>query len=151
MVANSSNFQTWTGTANATDAMTYVHYNLATTFDKPYAVTQWAENFRRIKHAGGSRNRYRTEGDLILMFRDSITETNEADEAKTFMNTVGAIIEDMEAISGTATGLDVQEYALEDGPWRPEEDEVKSLEDGSGNLIGDYYHVAFRIIYNSGV
>jgi len=137
-VAGSSNFQTWVGAANATEALARVYPILTDTLTLPLAAVDFADNFRRSLFASDVRNWFKQEGDLAVLFRASIdSEHNEADAAYTFLNSVGAIISDMEALAGKPGYLDISGITVDAGPQRPLEDEKKT--------IGDFYEIIFRI------
>ena len=102
------------------------------------AVIDWADDLRRTAIAGGDRNHFGQEGSLNLLLRGSIDSSHDdADAAFAFLNTVGDIIEEMEALSGTAGYLGFVSTSVVQGPSRPLEDEQ--------NTVGDYYEIILRI------
>ena len=140
-VAGSSNFQTWVSAGNATAALARVYPIFSTSYTLPMAAVDFAENFQRSMHAGGARNWFTQEGDLALLFRGSVNAAHdEADAAYTFLNTIGAVLSDMEALAGTAGYLNIISMILDEGPQRPLEDEKAT--------IGDFYEVIFRVGYD---
>lgn len=137
-IADSAAFRTWVGAADQAAALAKVYPVLTTATTPPFAVVDWAENFRRLKVAGGTRNFFRQEGDLTVLFRGAVNAAHDdADAAYTFLNTVGAILAEMEALAGTAGYLDITGITLVDGPSRPLEDEKQSF--------ADFYQAIYRV------
>ena len=137
-IASSSSFQTWTGTASEALAKPRVHVSFAdNTATLPLTVVYWAPQYQRIRHASDNRSYFSGAGALRLLFRDAVTETDETEAAYDFMNEVGAVLADMEAVSGSPTYLDITSIILIEGPARPEESERDTL--------GDFYAVMFNV------
>lgn len=132
-IAGSTSFRTWTGTANEAAALVRVHAvenrTALGSADMPFAVVNWLPDYRRIGHADGSARQFRQEGSLMVTFRGEIVSPNaaEPDAAYSFLNNVGAVMNDMEALSATATYLSISGMTFINPPHRPEEDEVKEL------------------------
>lgn len=129
-VAGSASFRVWVGVDadDAAGALARVYpFQTGAATVRPFAVVEWARSYTRKRRAGGSRNWFEASGALLLTFRETLTEADPADAGFAFGNQVGAIIEEMEELAGTAGYLDIQESRLVEGPWRPEEDEVKAI------------------------
>ncbi len=146
-IAGSSSFRTLVGAANATAALAFVHAfsasgsQLAASF---FAVVEFGEDWARTMHAGGSNNFFESESSsLQVLFHQKVTKADDVDAAYEFTNDIGAIISDMEQLSGTAGFLDIQETRLIEGPYRPEEDEARS------QTNGDFYRILLRVDYAS--
>lgn len=127
------------GGSDYTDENTEIVVDLPT---HPFAVIMWADNWARVMEAAGDRNHFIQEGDLLLVLRASVSESHdEADALFTFTNSVGAIIEDMEALAGTAGYLNITGMSFEEQPQRPLEDEIDTL--------SDFYRTVLRIQFSS--
>lgn len=138
-IAGSETFQAWVGAEDAAGALDSVHIvALRSGFTLPFAVIDWTKSFTRTKLAGGVRNHFEQAGDLALIFRAAVdSEHSDAEAAYTFLNEVGAIVEEIEELAGQAAYLNINGIYLEDGPYRPGEDEEQTS--------GDYYEIVFRI------
>jgi hypothetical protein len=147
-VAASASFQTWTGTLNATAALTRIFYE-ETTPDKatPIAIVT-SNNFRRDKIAGGTRNYFEGHGDLYLFFRDVVLLGESAVDADvqnaldTFENNVGNVINDLEALAGQAGYLDIEHMHPEGPVARVEFQEAKAV--AAGSFWESFWIVEFR-------
>jgi len=143
-VAGSSTFRTLTGAATPTAALAFIHAFDATGSDLAagfYAVVEYGEEWARVMHAGGTNNFFDQEGRLQLWFTQAITEAVTSDAGYAFANALGAIISEMEQLSGTAGYLDIQEIRLVEGPGRPEEDEAAS----NGDFFRAMFAIEFRV------
>ena len=106
--------------------------------DLPFCLVDWGPNFRRRAAAGGARTHFEQEGDLAMLFRAGIDPAHDEETAAwAFLNVIGAVIADMEELAGTAGYLDISAITRERGPYRPEEDEVKTA--------GDFYEAVYRV------
>ncbi len=141
LIANGSNFQTWTGAANSTAAKAFIHY-----FDAPAATTG---NFCEIWPGEDWSLRRNSElyfsdaGTVAVMFRSDIADADEpetelADAALTFMNSIGGIVDDMMNDADTSGLMVLQEINLDFGPQRswPQEGESNA-----------YFECAFIVSY----
>lgn len=137
-IAASATFQSWVGAANAAAALAYVHAVVATDGTPPFVVVDWG-NYRRVKDSFGEHHNYRTEGDLRVVVRGPIAHADDADAAFEFFNKLGAIIGEMEEISGTAGYLDWESLSIESFD-RPNEEEIQS----TGQ---DYYQANLIVPY----
>lgn len=137
-IAASTTFQTWVGADDAEEALDNIYSVATIVFTRPFAVVDWAKNFKRTKNAGGTRNHFEQSGELAMLFRGSIDPThNDSDAAFAFLNTVGAIISEIEELAGVADYLDIVSITLDQGPHRPGEDEAKTS--------GAFYEVVYRV------
>lgn len=141
-VAASETFQAWTGTASRSQALERVHLVKADgAATLPLAVVGRVKVFDREQIATGTRNIFEQHDDLGLILRAPVDdEHTDADASYAFLNELGALLTDMEELTGTAKYLDFHRVELEDGPYRPGEDEAAT--------IGDFYEVMFRIGFN---
>lgn len=140
-LAGSVTFQDWVGAANADEALEWIYAVQTTVFTKPFAIVDWAENWQRNRNAGGARNYFITQGDLILQFRADVDpDHTEIQAAYAFMNKMGAITNEMEALSGRAGYLNIKTFALMSGPSRPYNIEK--------NTYSDFYQTLYRIAYD---
>lgn len=142
MLANSSNFQTWTTTLNATAAKARTHViGAADTATLPLAVVGWA-SFERESTSGGSRNFFEGGGPIALLFVAAAGADTEENEGFTFVNDIGGILADVEALAGQAGYLDIKRISLEE-IWRTEPDEDRAQTDD------DQWHAQFMIEFMS--
>ena len=139
MIANSSSFRTWTGTADVTEAKTRIHVSRTPeSATKPLAVIGFASDWSRRQEEQGV---FFQENGLELMFQASFSSSDsEIDSAYEFMNNVGAVMTDLEESVGTAGFLNMVEWSIEEGPERPEINEEQTA--------GYTYTVILRITYD---
>ena len=164
LLANSSTWQTWTGTANATAALETIYINaLAPPPNKnkytlaqlealrPFAIVETSESggFKKDAIAGGIGFVFDESGQIVLSIEANTAEGDVDDPSEAmikFENNLGNVISEMATLAGT-TGtinvdsnpnyLNVNEISVEMGPMRSVED-VKNTE-------GDF-HFAVAII-----
>lgn len=138
-LAGSSTFQGWVGAANASEALAYIYaVSVAGDATVPFATVDWWENFSRGKIGTGAY--FALQGDLMLVIRGPRdTDATVADAAYTFLNKVGAILGEMEALAGAAGYLDITGFEQVEGPASPTEDEIKTH--------GDFYQVIYRVLW----
>ena len=137
-VAASSTFQTWCGTSAGAATLARVHVGRATAASTlPLAAVGFASDFRRTSETPGF---FDTEGALELLFRDDFSSAlNESDAAFTFLNTLGGVMQDMEALNATAGYLSMMSWTIAEGPYRTNTDEEQT--------IGYIYEAIIRIDY----
>ena len=125
-IANSSTFQTWTGTANATAAKARTHVGRAAgSATHPLACVGYSSGFRRFSN---ELDVWQQDNVLQLLFRDDFSRSlNESDAYDTFANQVGAVMEDMEALFNDAGYLDVFEWAIITGPNRTTDNDEQTM------------------------
>jgi len=149
-VAASSTFQGGVGAANAEEAAEKVYYVAVSGPEADFAVVDWEANYARRAEAGGSRNWFEGEGDLVLVLRAAVSSEDDAGTAAIkFQNWVGGVLADMEELAGTAGYLDIRAFELMDQPARPETDEKQAKKNAGGALVGDFYQVAYRVVFGS--
>lgn len=143
-IAESAAFQSWTGTADAAAALLRIFPVATESVIYPLCLVDWADNFKRSMDAAGSRNYFRQDGDLAMIFMDIVDPAHDETEASyDFMNKVGAVIDEMESYAGKPGYLDIQSIAIESGPMRPKLAEVEST-------ALDYYQVNLVVEYRGG-
>ena len=139
-LANCSAFQTWTGTASVAAALAKIYVVVATTgYTLPVAVIEWNGDFGYEISGRGTRNFYDQTGSLNILFRGSVdSDHNEFDAAMTFTNSIGAIVEDFNELSGQAGYLDVDNLTMNEFR-RPEDDEKETY--------GDFYETSWTVMF----
>jgi len=105
MISESATFQAWVGAASATLAKASIHWveedegNLT----RPYALIDFADSNVDTISGVGLNNTYTTGGAFFVMFEWDVTAGLDwRDAFITFLNTMGAIGNEMLAQSGTA-------------------------------------------------
>jgi len=148
-VAGSASFQAGVGVGNETQALEHVYAVSAGPRDLPWALVDWGPDFAREKVAGGSRNFFDQAGVLALVFRAAVESSDtDSEAAYRFMNTVGAVVADMEQLAGLPGYLNITGIVLAGGPRRPSEDEVAgAVDDDDDLLIGDFYEVVYGVTF----
>lgn len=143
LVANSSTFQTWTGTATTAAAKARIYIESADTGSptRPFCVVGFGEDFAISKVGGGTGNTYRNDGSLLLWFEGAVSSGNAADSedaAYEFLNDVDGILSDCQTLSGSGGYINVTEFGLLLGPERsaPAQGETD-----------DYMVMAFSVAY----
>jgi len=145
-IAGSSTFRTLTGAADAAAALAFAHAFEVTgaSLDDPFfAVVEYGTDWARNRHAGGTNNFFEQESGLHVWFHQTIAQADEVDAMLAFTNSIGAILSEMEQLSGTAGYLDIRATRLIEGPFRPEEDEAAS------QTYGDFFRILFAVEYES--
>ncbi len=139
MLANSSAFQTWTGQGTPTLAKARIHVaRTPESSDKPLAVIGFASDWSRRQEEQGL---FFQENGLELLLQASVTSSDdEIDSAFEFMNNVGAVMTDLEESVGTAGYLNMIDWSIEEGPYRPDINEEQTA--------GYTYTVILRINYD---
>ena len=138
-LAASASFQAWVGAADASAALAKILVVAGTTTGN-YAVVDWADNWQREATAFGARNHFEQTGDLgVLLMQGTIGGRPEDEAAWTFLNTIGAIVAEMEALAGTPGYLDIRRFGFISRPRRPETDEAQT--------DGDFYEAILRVEY----
>ena len=145
MVANSTTFQTWTGVANATDALAYIfliapdasgsYPNPVASQPRPCAVINMDYCQRDLKAAGFSPL-YSPSNKILLKFEAKNTTGHKnkgADPAITFLNAIGGIVTDLEA---QQQGLQILNIDIE----APE----RKKESFTGEQ-GDFYEIELKL------
>ncbi len=102
-LAASSPFQTWVAAADAVQAEQSI-YLIAAPEDAvaPYCVIDFMDDFMRKRASLTTGMPFGGTGSLSLYFSADIDSLlSDTDAAFTFLNPIGAIIEDLELLSGT--------------------------------------------------
>ena len=145
-VASSAAFQTWVGATGtpaeklaAAKARVGIVAIDEASIERPCAVVDFAASWRRAPVGGGARNWFETTGDvaLLLMGPDVAAGASEQNAGLTFLNSVGAILAEMEALTGTAGCLSFSSISREGPVTRTPLDERKSL--------GDWFEAIFLL------
>ena len=148
LLSISSNFQTWTGAANAAAALAFIHLVAVAGQSRPHAL------IGRSPGSGGARGSRTIQGGsifehggrLLLRFENDIASGDlalPADAEFTFTNSVGAILADLEAASGEVGDLQVTSWSETQSPQRSSRDEKQAS--GGGSAGGEYYQATYAI------
>lgn len=143
IVAASTTFQTWTGSADATEALDRVHYPCAIDNGPdtyPRAIIADSEGSRRFRMIG--LQCWIQEGSAYVTFEGLVPDTHSEsmlDQAFSFWNTFGGILDDIRGLSGLGisvpgeTHLNVHTITITDGPYLEplEEMEHEALTEGT--------------------
>jgi len=147
LVAASANFQAWVGAGDASEAKEHVYRVAADSpfsSKRPFALVRNADpgEVEHASEAGGAAQYFVESGALELYFEDAVAEANQdshADAELAFLNTVGAIMGDMEALAGSGTYLTMTGWQILAGPTRSHPDETESG--------GDFYQVLLKVTW----
>lgn len=140
MIAASAAFQSWTASADATEAATYVHLLAApANAERPFALVDFGDFVReRDAVQNGIRFRQRIGGsNLVVWFQDDVApQAVEPDATMEFCNQVGAVWADLELAAGKRNPetLNISQFELVAAPARVEEQDRQS--------VGDYFECA---------
>ena len=145
-LAASATFQTLVSALNATEALDSIFYVSTTTTTPPFAVVDWSASGPIAdwdQDSYGARNRFEQTGSLEVILQAAVsssTDAQESDEAITFGNTVGAIVDELLELAGQAAYLDITR--VQAGPlMRPRQEEIASA--------GDFYQVVLTVEWRS--
>ena len=139
LLSESATWQTWTGSADATEALEHIYLVEADPDEvtRPFAVVGFGDSYNARAEAGGAGQVYVDGGELFLMFEDEPdSEHSAADAELTFLNNVGNSLSEMLEISGTDAYLTIEEITLDWGPARSRREEGDE---------DDYYQIAWRV------
>jgi hypothetical protein len=144
-LAQSSNFQAWVEADNATEALESIHLVKisGSSYTRPFALIDFGEDYDRFREAGGNVSHFVPSGSLLLMFEMDVASENEdswQDACLAFTNTVGAIIADIEALSGQAGYLNIKHWELKKLQRSLEDEEITE---------GDYYMMIIEAEWDS--
>jgi len=137
LLANCAAFQTWTGTADAAAAAARIDLFAEQTasLTLPGAVVTWgAQNsYSSSKAFGGEGGTYERTGTADIYFTSDL-DTTYAEYASTldnlmlaFCNDIGEIMDDMDALAGRDTYLDVRGWDKVAGPMRSGEEDTSKM------------------------
>lgn len=133
LVAASSTFQTWTGSADATEALDHVYYLTAPkNASKPLAMVSLtpmpSEYFKM--HAAGTSNKMHIKSRMLLTVVDDLnTPADPADSYVHYLNHVGGVLDDMTTLAAQGGYLAVTGVDLLEAPWLLHKDEQAQLGD----------------------
>ena len=152
----SATFRTWTGAADQSAAEAriykgalpkpvsgkYSHSLAELQTLRPYAIIfeQAEEGYATRAVAMSDSRVFVSSGSFGILLEWDIPSNISNDPAEIaiqFRNTYGGIIDAIEAPASTAGFLDINEMAVEDGPWRSHEDDLE--------IYGDVKIVMLRI------
>jgi hypothetical protein len=138
LLAASSTWQTLCNASTAAAALNRIYVNSADAenTDYPRAVVGWmdADHFGTRKVA---RDEWSISGTLSLTIELEVPgeyPKRSSDAHNWFMNQIGAITSEMEALAGLGepvsgeTHLNVTEFARSEGPWEYADDEIEILD-----------------------
>ena len=125
LIASSAAFRTWTGTADEAEARLRIHFMASAPVfpdkddDVPFAQIGTNMDLMDLDQHGAGSGMALT-GDLKFSFLDFIDPAVAlTDEIHTFLNTIGAILTELDANKGRASGafyyMDVQKIRIH--PW----------------------------------
>jgi hypothetical protein len=137
-VSQSSTFQTWVGAANATGALARVYEIAEDDWTLPCAVLDQGEIESESVALGVMERR----GTLtVLLVSSAVTASQTSGEQfRTFMNTAGAVIAEIEEQAGSG-GLNVVASRRDEPPSRA------SIEEKAVTDDGDVYMVQYMLDY----
>ncbi len=140
LLANSGTFQAVVEAGDATEALDSIHWPAVegASWDIPAALIGFDDAWREGIIAAGSGFLYGESGELWLELTFPIPSAYRAAGQEQnawlwFTNRVGAILGEMQALSGTGTYLIVQEFSYQSGPERSSNDRETQ---------GDYWYGA---------
>ena len=124
MLAESTAFQQWTGTADATAALAHIHLlSSARKPALPVCLLDLGEQFERTRTTILNGSRFESAGHLVAYFRAVVPDgTDDLDAVYTFTNHLGAVWRDLEALAGTNGRLGITTISLAVPPTRIEAD-----------------------------
>lgn len=130
LVAGSATFRTQVGAADAAAAKAFIYLDRA---DDDFDRTKWvcvveqAPGWKYEWKGGGSRNYFSMDPSINFIFQAPITDNlSRMDARYEFTNPMGAIIDEMAALAGTAGYFNVTGWDPLNGPQRPTDEERKS-------------------------
>ena len=149
LVANSASFRTLVGAADATAALAYIHRvgvdpdaNKSLAGLRPFALVAYHVPLDLDDEAqfGGDGNTYVDKGKLGLWFQVDVASGDASDHEDaeiSFLNTIGDIVAEMEALAGRDEYLNITLLRGSDGPTRSSRQEK--------TLTEDYYQIGFDV------
>jgi hypothetical protein len=145
LLSNSSNFQSWVGAADATEALNSIYLvaiDEPIASKRPFALVRQTQpgSVRHEAIAGGSVQQFLDSGALEVLFEAAVASGNAAshvDAEMAFTNDIGAFFSDMEALAGSGAYLTMTAWNIAAGPARAHPDESESE--------GDYYQMLIRV------
>ncbi len=138
-LANSANFQTWTGTVgDVAAARLRVHYGMAPgDATAPLAIVAPSEDFGRRRDGSGHWV-YREGSGVELTFRAAKDPAHTIQEALIqFQNDIDTVLSDLESSSETGDRLSFNEWNYIEGPY------IYDAESDDGQVLGEYCESRF--------
>ena len=134
MLAGSATWQSWTGTANATDAKAYIHDVAVAESDAalPLCIIEPGDAIRRRDGNG----LWTTSGEIDLHFYGDVTESAIPDAFWEFQNQLDGVVQDLTDASESDGGLFVTEVDM-GRPARLATDGGE--QDEAGNARNEYF------------
>jgi hypothetical protein len=142
MLSKSSSFQTWVDADDDEEALESIHIVAiaADAVERPLALINIGDHWSSAIHAGGTHNSFTRTGSLALIFEVDVLEDDDDEEAAyAFLDAVGAIIDEVEELSGQGGYLSIHEISMLDPPARSIDDDQPTE--------GDFYRVRFLVTY----
>jgi len=110
LLANSATFQTWTGAADATAALAFIHlYERSAGKTRPNAFlyyTDWSDADPLVLLGQETVS-------MAMRFEASSSGDDVEDEVREFLTKVGTIKDEMKVLSGTDDYIYIQEWSLD--------------------------------------
>lgn len=142
LVSECEAFQTWTGAADATEALEHIHLVELPQGDlvRPFALIGFGARWKTEQR---SVQLYTKTGELFLMFEADVADADQASAADAifgFMNPLGDVVSEMLEKAGTDDYLNVIELEMEEPPLRENEEDAQ--------LNEDYYNAIFNVVWS---
>lgn len=122
LIAATPTFQALVGADDATEALEFIYVGgIPKGTAAPVAMVDVGDDFNFAISAGGAANYFRDGGGIAFYLEADIAEANRdgyTDAAYDFYNTVGGIVNDFDALAGTAGMLAVRNVSTKAGPFR---------------------------------
>ena len=137
LLAQSANFQAWTGAANAAAALALVHIIEPDdgAVAHPLAVVNW-KNIRWNAIASGTAFQFASSGLIEVLLESPVDPSQidlSADPAYAFTNAVGGIVADLLALAGQSGQLYMTGLSIDEPPSR--------VPEGYLGDVGDYFQI----------
>lgn len=141
-IANSGTFQTWAGTAGGAPTLARIHLVGVdvSAVVRPFALIDFGEKFDSAQIA--YQGQFMSSGELLLLFEDAVAPANagnHGDAKLAFTNQVGAVLNEIQDVSGQNSFLSIHKIKLKSGPNRSTKDERDA---GT-----DLYQVTFEVVW----
>ena len=136
LVSESSTFQTWTGAANAAQALNSIFLVSADESEtRPLALINTGPDWRITRNAQSAAI---PSGGLLISFEDDVTGSDAA-AAEDFLNQCGGVLSDIMTASGTSGTICIHDILFETPPSRATEDDEVAQ--------GDFFYVRFNVMW----
>lgn len=130
LLAATSEFQSWTGTADEAAAKERIYLAGADSVTRPFAVISHGSTWRMERIAGGARDWFANRGSLRVLFEATIAagDVGDHEDAETaFLSNVGEIMTAALELSGSDAHISLDSAELDFGPSRSDEDEDEDI------------------------